>query len=65
MQGQIQVPTLTKINKSLIIIYVAIFLFTKILGGNGDVNLLPILGLSFDGVTSGMVFQFLTYTHIY
>ena len=64
MQGQIQVPTLTKINKSLIIIYVAIFLFTKILGGNGDVNLLPILGLSFDGVTSGMVFQFLTYPFI-
>lgn len=59
-----QVPTLTKVNKTLIIIYVAIFLFTKILGGSGQVNLLPILGLSFEGITSGMIFQFLTYPFI-
>lgn len=64
MQGQIQVPTLSKVNKTIIIIYVALFIFTKAVGGSGQVNLLPILGLSFEGVTSGMLFQLLTYPFI-
>lgn len=64
MQGQMHVPTLTKINKTIIIIYVAMFIFSKIMGGEGSINLLPVLGLSFEGVTSGLIFQFLTYPFI-
>lgn len=64
MQGQIHVPSLTRINKSLLIAYVATFLFSKIFGQAGGIDLLPVLGLSLEGLSRGFIFEFLTYPFI-
>ncbi len=61
MQAQMQVPTLSKVNKILIGTYVAIFILSKIFEQSGGVDLGAVLGLSYEGVTSGLIFQFFTY----
>jgi membrane associated rhomboid family serine protease len=54
-------PTLSPINKIIIIVSVAVFLLASILELTHTGSLLGWLGLSARGVLSGKVFQFLTY----
>lgn len=63
-QVQMQVPSLTKINKFIIIAHVALFLLNEVLGKAGALNLVAILGLSSAGLTSGFVFQVITYPFV-
>lgn len=64
MQAQMQIPNLSKVNKILIGSYVGIFILSKVLAESGGINLGSLLGLSYTGVTSGLIFQFLTYPFI-
>lgn len=57
------VPPLSKINKSIIIGYVVLFILGKILMGSG-INLVQLLGLSSGGIKSGLIFQLVTYPFI-
>lgn len=61
MQTSMYVPPLSKFNKSLIITVVALFLINSIMGLAGKISLVPWLGLSWNGITSGLVFQPLTF----
>lgn len=58
---QIYLPRLTKINKTIIIASVALFVLNAILGKFASFSLVTILGVSLDGVKSGMVHQLITY----
>lgn len=57
------VPPLTKINKSIIIAYVGLFILTSLLKASG-INLYAYLSLSAAGLMSGYVFQIVTYPFI-
>ncbi len=58
MQGaQFQAPQLSKINKSIIITMVVLFVINSMLGG----KLAPFLALSLSGIKSGLLYQFVTY----
>lgn len=58
---QMHTPPLSKINKILIIIGVALFLLNSILIQVGSMNIVSLFGLSVDGLKSGFIWQFLTY----
>jgi membrane associated rhomboid family serine protease len=62
MQGtQIQLPTLTKINKILIIAAVAMFLLDSILRQTGGMSIAGLLALQVDTLASGFIHTFFTY----
>jgi len=61
MQAQMYVPPLSKINKMIIIVTVAVFLLNSILGLAGKMSLVPWLGLSWAGLSGGLVYQPLTF----
>ena len=60
MQAGFQAPPLTKINKILIITLTAIFILSKVTKG----ALGSYLALSFAGIESGLLYQFITYPFI-
>lgn len=64
MQGQMHVPTLTKVNKIIIIIYVAVFLISSAMSSSSGVGLISYLGLSMVGLKNGFFFQFVTYPFV-
>ena len=64
MQGQMHVPTLTKVNKYIIIAYVATFILSNIFKMQSGVSLISYLGLSMAGLSNGYFFQFITYPFI-
>lgn len=64
MQSQMYVPPLTKINKIIIIAYVALFLLNTVLEKTSGLNLVNFLGLSAAGIKSGYIFQLFTYPFI-
>lgn len=60
--NQLHVPPLTKINKAIIILYVGTFLVNSILSQVAGISLTHILGLSLNGLKSGLIFQLITYS---
>lgn len=58
---QIYLPRLTKINKTIIVASVSLFVLNAILGKFMNFSLTPILGVSLEAVKSGMIHQLLTY----
>lgn len=64
MQGQMQVPTLTKANKFIIGAYIGMFILSSILASSGKGSLISVLGLSSGGIQSGMIFQYLTFPFV-
>ncbi len=62
--NQIMLPTLTRINKGIIIISAFLFIVSSILIKLSGVNLFSILGLSAEGFFKGHVWQLLTYPFI-
>lgn len=60
-QVQMQMPQLSKVNKTLMITTAVLFLLETILSRTAGISLTQILGLSASGVTSGLIFQALTY----
>lgn len=58
---QMYVPPLSKINKSIIIAYVSVFLLNTILTMSAGIQLIKYLGLSAVGIKSGLIFQFVTF----
>lgn len=60
-QYQFQAPTLTKINKIILIASGVFFLLHSILKAVGAFNLVGVLGLSAAGLSNGLIFQLLTY----
>lgn len=63
MQSQMYVPPLSKLNKYIIILYVALFILGKILLSNG-INLSSYLALTSGGIKSGLIFQLITFPFI-
>ena len=63
-QYQFQAPPLTKINKSILIASGALFLLGTILNAVGGIKLIQWVGLSGSMVSSGMIFQLITYPFI-
>ncbi len=61
MQGQVHLPTLTRVNKIIIIISSVLFILDFILGKWMGIDLQPILGLSASGVMGGAVYTLITY----
>lgn len=61
MQTSFQLPTLSKINKVLIIMMVVMFLLSSIVSLSLNFSLNSLLGLSLDGLSRGMIFQVLTF----
>lgn len=55
------IPTLTKINKFLVISLAVIFILTSILQSTSNIYLSSVFGLSIEGLLSGKIFQVLTY----
>jgi membrane associated rhomboid family serine protease len=64
MNSQIQVPQLTKVNKFIIASYVGLFILSNILSKSSGVSLASLMGLSYSGVSSGNIFQFLTFPFV-
>ena len=60
-QVQLQLPPLTKINKILMITTGSLFLLNSILTSTAGFSLISILGLSAASLSSGLVYQLLTY----
>lgn len=60
MQSQIQLPTLDRINKVLIITFVSAFILEGLLKLAGF-SLMSLTGLSWTKLTSGFIFQLITY----
>lgn len=60
-QVQMQMPHLTKVNKILMITTGALFLIETIASRTAGISLSQIIGLSASGVTSGLVYQLLSY----
>lgn len=60
-QAQLQFPRLTPVNKVLIIASASIFILNAIAAQFLKIPLTPLFGLSIHGVTSGLIFQPLTY----
>lgn len=64
MQAQMYVPPISKANKAILISYVALFILGTVLKMSTGISLESLLGLSFVGLKSGFVFQFLTYPFV-
>lgn len=60
-QMQLQMPSLSRFNKILIITTVALFLLDSILGKFAGISLAGIFGLSAAGLSNGLIFQLVTY----
>ncbi len=58
---QIYLPKLSRINKIIVIVTVALFLINTVLSQFMQFSLVPILGMSFQGMVSGKIFQLITY----
>lgn len=58
---QVQLPQMTKFNAYLIAVSAAIFLLDSILVQAAGVSLSRFLGLSWQGVSSGLIYQFVSY----
>lgn len=58
---QVYLPTLSRVNKALVIVLVASFILNSLLLKVGGISLSALLGLSLVGLKSGFVFQFITY----
>lgn len=63
-QMQFQAPPLTKVNKVILIATGVCFLIASILKAIGAFSLVGILGLSGNGLFSGLVYQFITYPFV-
>jgi membrane associated rhomboid family serine protease len=63
-QMQFQAPTLSPINKKLLISLVTVFLLTTIMKQTGGVSLEMILGLSTAGILKGKIWGIFTYAFI-
>lgn len=59
--GGVHLPTLSKVNKSIIIVFVGLFLLNSVLKSTAGINLAGILGLSGSQIFNGMIFEFFTY----
>lgn len=64
MQGQMYVPPLTKMNKTIIIAYVGIFILSNILRSSAGIDLPGLLGLSASGLSNGLLFQLITFPFV-
>jgi membrane associated rhomboid family serine protease len=62
--NQFHAPTLTKVNKIIIIASAVGFLLASILKAVGAFSLVRILGLSGDGLFHGLVFQLISYPFV-
>ncbi len=60
----VHLPKMTTVNKVLIIALGGSFLLDSMLKAAGGVNLVALLGLSLNGILSGMVYQFVSYPFI-
>ncbi len=58
------IPPLTRINKYILIAYVGLFLLNSILSATAGINLIGVLGLSLNGIKSGLIFQLITFPFI-
>lgn len=63
-QYQFQAPRVTPVNKVILISTVALFILHSILKAVGAFSLVSLVGLSGSGVTSGLIYQFVTYPFI-
>lgn len=63
-QVQFQAPRLSKINKVILIGAVVGFISTAILKAIGAFSLVSFLGLSSNGLASGLIFQLITYPFV-
>ena len=64
MQSQMNVPPLSKVNKTILIVYVSSFVLGTILKMSTGIQLEAVFGLSFTGLKSGLIFQLLTYPFV-
>lgn len=58
---QIYLPKLTRVNKIIIIATIALFLINTVSSQFMQLSLVPFLGMSFQGIMSGKIFQLLSY----
>lgn len=58
---QIYLPRLSRVNKIIIIVTVALFLINTVTSQFMQTSLIPFFGLSFQGIVSGKIFQLFTY----
>lgn len=61
---QMQAPLLSKANKLIIIVYVATFVLNSVMGLAGEFSLAKLLGLSLQGMSSGLIYQLITFPFI-
>jgi membrane associated rhomboid family serine protease len=64
VQGQFHAPQLSPVNKILIAIFVGIFILNTALTQLAQISLMSWLGLSVQGMKSGLFFQLITYPFI-
>ncbi len=63
-QMQFQAPRVTPVNKIILIATITLFLLHTILKAVGAFSLVSFVGLSGSGVTSGLIYQFVTYPFV-
>ena len=64
MSIHMQAPPLTRANKVIIISHVVLFLVHSILANTAGISVASLLGLSANGVNSGLVYQFVTFPFV-
>ncbi len=64
MHGSMYLPPLSKVNKIIIGIYVAVFLLSTIMGMSAGYNLVHIMGLSWAKFSQGYIHSLLTFPFI-
>lgn len=64
MQTQMYAPPLSKANKTILIIYVGLFILGTVLQASVGLSLSSLFGLSFSGLKTGLIFQFITYPFV-
>lgn len=62
--SSLHIPSLTKVNKILLIVLGVLFIINSAAINFGNFNLLTWFGLSFEGMMSGHIFQLITYPFI-
>jgi len=63
MQTQMHVPTLSRVNKFILIAYIGLFLISSVLNSSG-VSLVSYLALSLSGLETGLIYQLITFPFI-
>lgn len=64
MQSQMYIPPLSKVNKTILIIYIATFFLSSIAWGVAKFDFVSVFGLSTVGLRQGFIFQLITFPFV-